>query len=91
MIAMARAYAPNAVVGLHASPWTYRSAGDGAAVGNFMRALGADGADFVTTDPSDRDAGWYTAQGQNRWWDDAGAAAYLDWSKTLAETVGRPT
>jgi hypothetical protein len=91
MIAMARGYAPNATVGLHASPWLYRSAGDGVAVGNFMRALGAEGGDFVVTDPSDRDAGWYEAQGQNRWWDDTAAAAYLAWSKQLAETVGRPT
>lgn len=91
MIAMVRTYAPNASVGLHASPWTYQAAGDGVAAGNFMLALGASGGDFVATDPSDRDAGWYSAQGQDRWWNDASAAAYLAWSKTLAETVGRPT
>lgn len=91
MVAMARQLAPNVTVGLHASPWNYRVPGDAATVGQFMKALGADSADFVATDPSDRDAGWYAAHGQDRGWDDAAAADYLAWSRTLAETVGRPT
>lgn len=91
MIAMARKYAPQAAVGLHASPWNYLATGNGAETGRYMQALGASEGDFVVTDPSDRDAGWYSAQGQDRWWDDGKAAAYLAWSKTLAETVGKPT
>lgn len=93
LIAMARKYAPNAAVGLHASPWTYTVSGDGVATGNFMLALGADQGDFVVTDPADRDAGYYeVVLGQNyHWWDDAKAAAYLAWSKDIADTVGKPT
>jgi len=91
MIAMVRKYAPNARVGLHASPWNYTQSGDAAAVGTFMSALGAGDGDFVVTDPSDRDAGYYDTLGQNRWWTDTSAAAYLAWSKTLAQSVGKPT
>jgi len=91
MIAMVRKYAPHAAVGLHASPWNYLAGGNGEATGRYMLALGAADGDFVVTDPSDRDAAWYSAQGQDRWWDDRKAAAYLAWSKTLAETVGKST
>lgn len=91
MIAMTRKYAPNAKVGLHASPWLSSQAGDGVATGSFMLALGAADGDFVVTDPSDRDAGYYSSIGQNRWWDDNSAAAYLAWSKAIRDTVGKPT
>jgi hypothetical protein len=91
MIAMVRKYAPNATVGLHASPWNYTVSGDGAATGAYMLALGAADGDFVVTDPSDRDAGYYTSIGQNRWWSDTTAAAYLAWSKVVSDTVGKPT
>ncbi len=91
LIAMARKYAPNASVGLHASPWTYMANGDGTAVGQFMLELGAGDGDFVATDPSDRDAAWYDTQGRNAWWDDTKFAGYLAWSKALAEKAGRPT
>jgi hypothetical protein len=91
MIAMARKYAPQAAVGLHASPWNYLVSANGEETGRYMLALGAADGDFVVHDPSDRDAAWYSAQGQDRWWDDRKAAAYLAWSKTLAETVGKPT
>lgn len=92
MIAMVRKYAPNATVGLHASPWMQPyDVDDGKTLGAFMLALGAGDSDFVATDPSDRDAGYYTSLGQDRWWDDTKAAAYLAWSKDLADTVGKPT
>lgn len=91
MIAMARKYAPNAKLGLHVSPWNYGVSGDGAAAGAFMLALGAGDGDFVVTDPSDRDAGYYESIGQNRWWTDSSAKAYLAWSRTVAEVVGKPT
>ncbi|WP_254048176.1 hypothetical protein [Uliginosibacterium sp. TH139] len=91
MIAMVRKYAPNAKVGLHASPWLSATSGDGIATGNFMVALGAGDGDFVVTDPSDRDAGYYESIGQNRWWTDTSAAAYLAWSKAVSDTVGKPS
>jgi hypothetical protein len=93
MIAMVRKYAPNATVGLHASPWLQPfDANDGQALGSFMLALGAADSDFIATDPSDRDAGFYEhVLGQDRWWDDAKATAYLAWSRQLADTAGKPT
>jgi hypothetical protein len=92
MISMARKYAPNVAVGLHASPWTYMAPGDADAVGKFMLALGAGDGDFVTTDPSDRDAGWYKAkQNKDTFWTDETFNGYLAWSKRLAEVVGKST
>lgn len=93
MIAMARKYAPNSIVGLHVSPWNYTSSTDAAAAGTFMKALGAANGDFIASDPADRDAGYYeTVKGNAAaWWDDAKARQYLAWSKTVAETVGKPT
>jgi hypothetical protein len=92
MISMARTYAPKATVGLHASPWNHTVAGNAEETGRFMLALGAADSDFMTTDPSDRDAAWYAAKyGMDTYWSDAKVATYLAWSKKLAETVGRPT
>jgi hypothetical protein len=90
MISMARQYAPNAKVGLHASPWNYTQSGDAAALASFMNALGAADGDFFVTDPSDRDAGYYTSQGQNRWWTDSSASAYLSWHRALSNNIGKP-
>lgn len=92
MITMVRKYAPNSAVGLHASPWTHGTAGDAQALASFMNALGAGATDFVATDPSDRDAGWYEVVDNKPyvWWDDQKFAAYLAWSKTLSEAVGKP-
>jgi hypothetical protein len=81
-IAMTRKYAPNALVGLHASPWgtgvdvlintdaNLDVAAEGRKLAAFLVACGADRGDFVTLDASDRDAAWYATQGQPyRWWD----------------------
>jgi hypothetical protein len=93
MIAMARKYAPNATVGLHASPWNSTQDGDAEKVASFMSALGATDGDFIVTDPADRDAGWYEiVKGEsNHWWNDQQASAYLAWSKTLSEKTGKST
>lgn len=92
LIAMTRKYAPNAKVGLHASNWLAPYVNnDGRVLGNFLLALGAGDSDFVATDPSDRDAGYYASIGRDTWWTDADAVAYLAWSKQLADTVGKPT
>lgn len=90
MIAMARKYAPNAKVGLHASPWLIGQPGDGVATGRFMAALGAGEGDFVVADLSDRDAGYYQSIGQDRWYSDEDRAAYLDWTRDVVDTVGKP-
>ena len=91
MIAMVRKYAPNAKVGLHASAWLMPYVSDdGKVIGDFLRELGAADTDFVVTDPSDRDAGYYQSIGRNTWWSDTDAANYLAWSKRVGETVGKP-
>lgn len=81
MIAMARKYAPNARVGLHASGWGTKIdvllnadpsldvAGEAVKLGQFLLAAGAGDGDFVAADMSDRDAGWYQQQGRDTWWD----------------------
>ena len=92
MIAMARKYAPKASVGLHASPWNHTATGNAEETARFMLALGAADGDFMTTDPSDRDAAWYAANyGNDAYWNDTKFATYMAWSKKLAEAVGRPT
>lgn len=82
MIAMARRWAPNAKVGLHASAWaTGRDcvlnrdpsldvAAEGAATGAFLADAGAGGSDFVGVDIADRDAGYReVVLGQDTWLD----------------------
>ncbi|HTY02201.1 MAG TPA: hypothetical protein VMC81_00575 [Rhodocyclaceae bacterium] len=92
MIAMVRKYAPNAAVGLHASDWLMPYiTNDGQVLGNFLVELGAGDSDFVGTDASDRDAGYYQSLGRDTWWTDADAQQFLAWSKLVADTVGKPT
>ncbi|WP_044889781.1 hypothetical protein [Myxococcus hansupus] len=85
MIAMARKYAPNAKVGLHASPWATRYdvylntsasfdiAGEARKVADFLLQVGANETDFVVVEASDRDAGFYESQGEGVWWDTTNA------------------
>lgn len=81
MISMVRQYAPNALVGLHASAWgtnvdvamntdaSFDVAGEAAKVAAFLAACGETNADLVIVETSDRDAGYYQSQGRNAWWD----------------------
>ncbi|HEX8821449.1 MAG TPA: hypothetical protein VF794_16100 [Archangium sp.] len=82
MIAMARKYAPNAKVGLHASAWATKLdvhlninpllnvSVEAGKVADFLRLCGAANADFVVVEASDRDAQWYQLKtGTNHWWD----------------------
>ncbi len=73
MIAMARARAPNARVGLHGSAWAsgydcvlnsdpgLDVAAEARKTGAFLAGCGAGGGDFVAVDIADRDAGWRQA------------------------------
>jgi hypothetical protein len=107
MISMVRKYAPNARVGLHASGWAtnidvlYNTsasldvAGEAQKVATFLAACGETMADFVTVETSDRDAGYYTSIGQDKWWDDTNATLPdytqdLTWITTLTEALGKP-
>jgi hypothetical protein len=91
LIAMTRKYAPNAAVGLHLTCWDWQ--------GNIGRcakdyvSLGAQNADFLVADVSDRDAGWYALPahgGSDGFWTDQKAAAFLGFCKTMSETAGKP-
>ena len=81
MIAMARKYAPNALVGLHASSWStgvdvaYNTqsslnvAAQAQTTAAYLTACGADVSDFIVVEASDRDAGYYDTLGNPHWWD----------------------
>lgn len=92
MIDMVHKYAPNATVGLHASPWNHRRAGDAQEVSQYLLALGAERTNFIVTDPADRDAGYKeVVKGENwHWWTNADGDAFLDWSKQLSGFLGKP-
>jgi hypothetical protein len=107
MIAMVRAHAPNALVGLHASGWgtlidvlnntnpSLDVAGEAAKLGAFLEECGATSGDFIVVDPSDRDAAWYEAQGQDRWWDPTNATLpnftqAFSWATALSESLDLP-
>ncbi|MFF7883607.1 RICIN domain-containing protein [Streptomyces sp. NPDC020794] len=91
LISMAHKYAPNTAVGLHLSCFDWET--------NLQKCvkdyadLGAKNADFLATDVSDRDAGWYAQPahgGSDHFWNDQKAAASLKFWKTMAESVGKP-
>jgi hypothetical protein len=82
MVSMVRKYAPNALVGLHASAWStnmdvagntsasFNVAGEAGKTAAFLGACGESSADVVIVETSDRDAGYYqTQQNKNTWWD----------------------
>lgn len=81
LVKMARAYAPNAKIGFHASAWatkrdvayntdpSFNVAAEAQKVADYLLAVGADQTDFVVIEASDRDAGYYQSLGRNRWWD----------------------
>jgi hypothetical protein len=91
LMAMTRKYAPNTGVGLHLSCFDWQS--------NLQKCindyadLGAKNADFLVTDVSDRDAGWYAQPahgGSDHFWTDQKAAEALHFYKTMAESAGKP-
>ncbi|MEU7873402.1 RICIN domain-containing protein [Dactylosporangium sp. NPDC049140] len=91
LIAMARRYAPNTTVGMHLTCWDWSSNRQGCI--KDYASLGAQNADFLVVDVSDRDAGWYAlpANGsRNTFWTDQKAADALEFYKTMAESVGKP-
>ena len=107
MIHMVRVYAPNAKVGLHASAWGTKMdvfgnsdpkldvAGEAQKMAVFLTALGAMDGDFIVSDPSDRDAGYYESINRKTWWDATNATLpnfhqAFAWTKTLAEATNLP-
>lgn len=91
LVSMARKYAPNLGVGMHASCFDYATDPQGCV--QFLREM-TTGADFMVGDVSDRDAGWYDKQaGQRqdwRWWDGTKGADTLAFYKLITEGTGKP-
>jgi hypothetical protein len=82
MIAMARKYAPNARIGLHASAWgtkidammntnpLFDVEAEARKTADFLLQCGGGAGDFVVVETSDRDAQYYQVRlGRNSWWD----------------------
>jgi hypothetical protein len=107
MIHMVRVYAPGAKVGVHASAWGTKFdvfgnsdtkldvLGEAQKMSTFLTALGADDGDFIVTDPSDRDAGYYQSTGKTTWWDDTNTTLpnfhqAFTWTRALAEAMHLP-
>ena len=107
LIKMVRTYAPAARVGLQASAWStnvdvmqnrdpaldvVHHARKTAA---FLREAGAGEGDFIVVEASDRDAGFYAAQGKDGWWDASDATLpnfrqAFAWAKALSEELRLP-
>ncbi|MFD9354711.1 RICIN domain-containing protein [Streptomyces sp. NPDC060031] len=91
LISMAHKYAPNTTVGFHLSCWDWQNNTQGCA--KDYANLGAQNADFLVADVSDRDAGWYAQPahgGYDNFWTAQKATAQLGFYKTMAESVGKP-
>ncbi|MEV7021670.1 RICIN domain-containing protein [Kitasatospora sp. NPDC093558] len=91
LISMAHKYAPNTAAGMHLSCFDWQQ-NTPQCVKDYAH-LGAQNADFLATDESDRDAGWYAQPahgGLDHFWTDQKAAARLAFYKTMAESVGKP-
>ncbi|MFF4487578.1 RICIN domain-containing protein [Streptomyces sp. NPDC001544] len=91
LISMAHKYAPNTTVGFHLTCWDWQNNTQGCV--KDYASLGAKNADFLVSDVSDRDAGWYAQPahgGRDTFWTDQKAADSLKFYKTMAESVGKP-
>ncbi|MEW2119261.1 RICIN domain-containing protein [Streptomyces sp. NPDC005474] len=91
LIAMAHKYAPNTGAGFHLTCWDWQNSVQ-KCVDDYTD-LGAKNADFLVSDVSDRDAGWYALPqhgGRDTYWNDQKAADALKFYKTMAESVGKP-
>src|SRR5258708_4297091 len=97
-------YAPNALVAVHASPWS--NGGDiGMSTNPGMNAvaiadataaflMSAGNWDAVFNDLDDHDAGYWETQGRNHWWDTTNATfpnftRYLTWVGELKTKTGK--
>ena len=106
LVTMGHTVAPKVKVGFHASSWgdwydpmsasTAVIKAKGASVGNFLKSAGSDATDFVTVETSDRDAGFWEAQGRtNEYWDETNAGRpnftnHFTWVSSVSQTMGKP-
>jgi hypothetical protein len=98
LVRLARMYAPNALIGFHASAW----GGTQAQVIQFFQTIHADATDFIVTDVLDRDAGCYEAatdpvcmgkQSEALYWDETNQtspnfAEHLAWVTAVHQGLG---
>jgi hypothetical protein len=99
LLAIARAEAPSALVGFHASAWAagwdafsntdlgFDVEADAQATADFLTAIGAADADLVVVEQSDRDAAFDGA-----WWDDTNATLpnfqqAIAWVRALGDAL----
>lgn len=91
LVKMARIYAPNVGVGMHASCFDYQTNPQGCV--QFLQEMTL-GADFMVGDVSDRDAAWYDQQAGERqdwrWWDGTKGDDALAFYKMITEGTGKP-
>jgi hypothetical protein len=107
IIHMVRTYAPNAKIGLHASGWSSNMdvlgnksasldvAAEAKKTVAFLTECGAAQADFVVSDMSDRDAGYYQSIGKNTAWDATNATLpnfhqAFAWGKAISAGLSLP-
>jgi len=115
LIKLARSLAPTALIGLHASGWgslydvdsntnpSLDIVGEANKSIAYFKAIGADQADFLSTDVIDRDAGCYEVAGpncgstprSNVYWDETNASLpnfhqELTWAKAMTAGLGLP-
>ena len=100
LVALARKYAPKAVIGFHASRWADP---DASKVAKFLVDIGAGEADIVVLETLDRDAGCFEEhvdpncqRNDGPWyWDETNKTSpnfseHLAWAKSIGTGVGRP-
>jgi hypothetical protein len=97
-VQLARTYAPDVVLGFHASEW---ASGSAAETGAFLTQIGAAQADVVVVETLDRDAGCFEAQapecqrGGTFYWDETNQTSpnfheHLSWASGISSAVGKP-
>ena len=100
LVLLARKYAPETLVGFHASGWADP---DPAEVARYLRDIGAGDSDLVVIETLDRDAGCFEAgkdpncaRNDGPWyWDETNQTSpnfheHLAWAKAISEGVGKP-
>jgi len=93
IIHMTRKYAPNALIGLHASFWSHWNQ-NAQIQGQYLHELGADRTDFMTYEASDRDARFWLMQGRTDTWfywpAEQDFTNYFNWAATLNSVDKKP-
>lgn len=100
LIALARRYAPETLVGFHASRWANP---DPQEVVRYLNQIGAGMADIVVTETLDRDAGCFEVGNDPNctrtdgpwYWDETNQTSpnfheHLAWAKAISDGVGKP-